>query len=213
MVSVFTAFREHRTHLGVEPHLWCNTGGNRSILSSQGAKSFWSMIFLFCLAVVGRLMLYRRGRPTSVVLLLLMVVPKFSLPLSGHSPLGLHHLFRLVRAARGLVSLGGVEVLQVGAGVRAARIAEVGHGVRAGTGAGGRASVYGPRSVGRARSISARPVPGILTEGWVHSGGAGIRKGLTTAPRTSKHLSALDEVVDGAFDLWTHHSQHFPCPV
>lgn len=87
-------------------------------------------------------MLYRRGRPTSVVLLLLMVVPKLSLPLSGHSPLGLHHLFRLVRAARGLVPLGGVEVLQIRLRVRAARIIEIGHGVRAGTGAGGRASVW-----------------------------------------------------------------------
>jgi hypothetical protein len=90
-------------------------------------------------------MLYRRGRPTSVVLLLLMVVPKFSLPLSGHSPLGLHHLLRLVRAAGGLVSLRGVEVLQIRAWVGAARVAELGggDGVRTGTaGAGRLASVY-----------------------------------------------------------------------
>lgn len=58
-------------------------------------------------------MLYRRGRPTSIVLLLLMVVPKLSLSLGRHSPLGLHHLLRLVRAARGLMALGGVEVLEV----------------------------------------------------------------------------------------------------
>ena len=94
-------------------------------------------------------MLYRRGRPTSVVLLLLMVVPKLSLPLSGHSPLGLHHLFRLVRAARGLVALGGVEVLQIRRGVRAAGIIEVGHGVGARTGTGGRASVWRRGSEGQ----------------------------------------------------------------
>lgn len=58
-------------------------------------------------------MLYRRGRPTSVVLLLLVVVAQLALPLSRHPPLLLHHLFGLVRAARGLVSLGGVKVLQV----------------------------------------------------------------------------------------------------
>lgn len=92
-------------------------------------------------------MLYRRGRPTSVVLLLLMVVPKLSLPLGGHSPLGLHHLFRLVRAARGLVSLRGVEVLEVRARVRAARITKIGHGVGPRTGTGRRASVYRQRSV------------------------------------------------------------------
>lgn len=57
--------------------------------------------------------LYRGGRPTSVVLLLLMIVAKLALPLSCHPPLGLHHLLRLVGAARGLVSLGGVEILEV----------------------------------------------------------------------------------------------------
>lgn len=57
--------------------------------------------------------LYRGGRPTSVVLLLLMIVAKLALPLSRHPPLGLHHLLRLVGAARGLVSLGGVEILEV----------------------------------------------------------------------------------------------------
>lgn len=40
--------------------------------------------------------LYRAGRPTSVVLLFLMIVAKLSLPLSRHPPLGLHHLLRLV---------------------------------------------------------------------------------------------------------------------
>jgi hypothetical protein len=59
-------------------------------------------------------MLLSRGRPTSVILLLLMVVPKLTLSLSRHSSLGLHHLLCLIRAARGLVPLAGVEVLQVG---------------------------------------------------------------------------------------------------
>lgn len=57
-------------------------------------------------------MLYNRGRPTSIVLLLLMVVAQFALPLSCHSPLCLHHLLCLVGSARRLVSLGGIEVLQ-----------------------------------------------------------------------------------------------------
>ena len=155
-------------------------------------------------------MLYRRGRPTSVVLLLLMVVPQLSLPLSGHSPLGLHHLFRLVGAARGLVALGGVEVLQVrrGVGAAAAGVVKVGHRVGARAGAGGRASVWrrgekGQGSVGQGSSASARPVPSsILTEGWGCSGGAGIVRGLTTGPGASKHLAALDQVVDGTVDLW-----------
>lgn len=59
------------------------------------------------------MMLYSRGRPTSVKLLLLVVVAQLALPLSRHPPLVLNHLFRLVGAARGLVSLGGVEILEV----------------------------------------------------------------------------------------------------
>lgn len=62
-------------------------------------------------------MLYSRGRPTSVELLLLVVITQLALPLSRHPPLVLNHLLRLVRAARGLVSLGGVEVLKVRGGV------------------------------------------------------------------------------------------------
>jgi hypothetical protein len=74
--------------------------------------------------------LYRRGRPTSVVLLLLVVVAKLSLPLSRQPPLRLHHLLRLVGSARGLVSLGRIEALEAGAGVASASLTEVGHGVR-----------------------------------------------------------------------------------
>lgn len=55
--------------------------------------------------------LYRAGRPTSVVLLLLMIVAKLSLPLSRHPPLGLHHLLRLVGSSRRLVALSGIEIL------------------------------------------------------------------------------------------------------
>jgi hypothetical protein len=58
--------------------------------------------------------LYRAGRPTSVVLLLLMIVAQFTLPLSRHPPLGLHHLLRLVGSSRSLVTLSGIEILQIG---------------------------------------------------------------------------------------------------
>lgn len=58
-------------------------------------------------------MLYRRGRPTSVKLLLLVVVAQLALPLGRHPPLVLDHLLRIVGAARGLVSLGGVKILKI----------------------------------------------------------------------------------------------------
>jgi hypothetical protein len=54
-----------------------------------------------------------------------MVIPKLSLSLSRHSPLGLHHLLCLVGAARGLMPLGGVKVLQVRLVVVAALFAEI----------------------------------------------------------------------------------------
>ena len=132
-------FRRSTRTLGVEPHLWCNSGRN-SVLKP---RRFFFMFFLVCFVVIGMdVMLYSRGRPTSVVLLLLMIVPKLSLPLGRHSPLGLHHLLRLVRAARGLVPLGCVEVLQVRGLVRTTHItAEVGGRVRAGVGAGHSAGV------------------------------------------------------------------------
>lgn len=67
-------------------------------------------------------MLYRRGRPTSVELLLLVVVAQLALPLSRHPPLVLHHLLCLIGAARGLVPLGGVKVLEVRRGVPRATV-------------------------------------------------------------------------------------------
>lgn len=48
-----------------------------------------------------------------MVLLLGMQVSKLSLPLSCHPSLGLHDLLGLVGAARGLVSLGSVEIVEV----------------------------------------------------------------------------------------------------
>lgn len=70
-------------------------------------------------------MLYRRGWPTSVVLLLLVVVAQLSLPLGRHPSLCLHHLLDLVGATRWLVSLAGVEALQVRAreGARIPKVA------------------------------------------------------------------------------------------
>ena len=55
----------------------------------------------------------RRGLPTSIVLLLLVIVAQLSLTLGCHPPLCLHHLFSLIRNARWLVSLGCIEVLEV----------------------------------------------------------------------------------------------------
>ena len=152
-------------------------------------------------------MLYRRGRPTSIELLLLMVIPKLSLPLSCHSPLGLHHLLRLVGAARGLVALRRVEVLQVGRRVRTARITEVADRVRARSGAAPDATdVYvfpsvddqikpsGPPALRAARSIP--QLRGRL------AGSAEGRNELTSGSRRAKHLAALDKIVDGSINLW-----------
>lgn len=152
-------------------------------------------------------MLYRRGRPTSIELLLLMVIPKLSLPLSCHSPLGLHHLLRLVGAARGLVALRRVEVLQVGRRVRTARITEVADRVRARSGAAPDATdVYvfpsvddqikpsGPPALRPARSIP--QLRGRL------AGSAEGRNELTSGSRRAKHLAALDKIVDGSINLW-----------
>lgn len=58
-------------------------------------------------------MLYRSGRPTSVELLFLVIISQLALPLGRQPPLMLLHLLGVVGAARGLVSLGGVEVLEV----------------------------------------------------------------------------------------------------
>lgn len=54
------------------------------------------------------------GKDGSLVLLLSVQVSKLSLPLSCHPSLRLHDLLCLVGASRGLVTLVGVEVLEVG---------------------------------------------------------------------------------------------------
>lgn len=58
-------------------------------------------------------LLERRGRPTAVILLLLVVVAQLTLALRRHAPLRLQHLLGLAGAARRLVPLRRVEGLQV----------------------------------------------------------------------------------------------------
>lgn len=50
-------------------------------------------------------------KPTPIVLLLLVVIAKFTLTLRGHAALGLQHLLCFARSW--LVSLVGVEILEV----------------------------------------------------------------------------------------------------
>ena len=63
-----------------------------------------------------------------MVLLLRVQIAQLTLSLRCHPSLGLHDLFRLVGAARGLVTLSGVEVVQVGT-LLPTRIIEIVHGV------------------------------------------------------------------------------------
>ena len=70
-------------------------------------------------------LLERRGRPTAVILLLLVVVAELALALRRHAPLGLEHLLGLAGAARRLVPLRRVEGLQVRRGEGASVAAEV----------------------------------------------------------------------------------------
>jgi hypothetical protein len=67
---------------------------------------------------------FRRGWPTSIVLLLLVVIAELSLALRCHPPLCLHHLLGLISTTRWLVPLAGVEALEVGPG-EGARITEI----------------------------------------------------------------------------------------
>jgi hypothetical protein len=60
-----------------------------------------------------KIVLYRRGWPTSIVLLFLVVVTQLSLTLSGHPSLCLHYLFGLISTTRWLMSLAGIKVLQI----------------------------------------------------------------------------------------------------
>jgi uncharacterized membrane protein YjjB (DUF3815 family) len=68
---------------------------------------------------------FRRGWPTSIVLLLLVIVAELPLALRCHPPLRLHHLLGLVGTTGWLVPLVGVEVLEVGPGEGARIAAEV----------------------------------------------------------------------------------------
>lgn len=70
---------------------------------------------------------FRRGWPTSIVLLLLVVVAELSLTLCCHPPLCLHHLLGLICTAGWLVPLASIEALEVGPRERA-RIAEIAPG-------------------------------------------------------------------------------------
>ena len=63
---------------------------------------------------------------TSIVLLLLMIVPELPLTVCRHPTLCLHHLFHFIRAI--LETLGGVEALNVAAGLHP-RAVEVADGV------------------------------------------------------------------------------------
>ena len=87
----------------------------------------------------GVLVLYSRGRPTSLVLLLRVKVSELSLPLCCHPPLRLHHLLRLAGASRGNVALAGVEALDV------RRVAS--GGIEFGTMAAGAGHANGPTGV------------------------------------------------------------------
>ena len=158
--------------------------------------------------------LYRGGRPTSVVLLLLMIVAKLALPLSRHPPLGLHHLLRLVGAARGLVSLGGIEILEIRrGGARPAiildRLRALGPARSTGV-CGASVSLDGCWDVAQPALIC------ILTELGPVSCRAG-REGrfeLTSATRNPEHFTALDQILDGALNLCDchQHEYHRPLP-
>lgn len=151
--------------------------------------------------------LYRGGRPTSVVLLLLMIVAKLALPLSRHPPLGLHHLLRLVGAARGLVSLGGIEVLEIRR--RGPRPAIKFDRLRALGPASTTGVCCGKCQLGRCWDVAQPALMCILTKLGPVSGRAG-RKGrfeLTSATRNPEHFTALDQILDGALNLCDHH-QH-----
>ncbi len=73
--------------------------------------------------LLGLAVIRMQSRPrllTSVVLLLLMIIAQLALTLRCHPALSLHHLLGLTRT--GLVTLCGIEVLQVGRRVRPQRV-------------------------------------------------------------------------------------------
>ena len=68
-----------------------------------------------------------------MVLLLRVEIAQLTLSLRCHPSLGLHDLFRLVGAARGLMTLSGVEIVQVCA-LLPTRLIEVVHRMGSGSG-------------------------------------------------------------------------------
>lgn len=140
---------------------------------------------------------FRRGRPTSIVLLLLVIVAELSLALCCHPSLRLHHLFGLVRAPRWLVPLVCVEVLEVRAG-EGARIPKVAAGrVVPGWSASAHTGICLSLILSPWGQWHAMPTK-LLGE---VSLGAAHGHGFASAG-AAKHLSALDEVVEGPVDLW-----------
>lgn len=75
---------------------------------------FLSLRLYLGILEIGVLVLYSRGRPTSLVLLLSVKVSQLSLPLCCHPPLCLHHLLRVAGPTGGHLALAGVEALDVG---------------------------------------------------------------------------------------------------
>ena len=78
---------------------------------------------------------------TAIVLLLLMIISKFSLPLRSYPPFNMHHLFRFVVTT--LVALGSVKALHATAVVLTCWI-EVGPGLTTAVGAHAYTVVSGP---------------------------------------------------------------------
>jgi hypothetical protein len=138
---------------------------------------------------------FRRGWPTSIVLLLLVVVAELSFTLCCHPPLCLHHLLGLIRATGWLVPLASVEALEVGPR-EGARIAEIAPGRLVPRRGASHAGIW----AGLAWELVSwtRRLTELLRE---VSGWAAHRPGVAAAGR-AEHLPALDEVIEGTVDLW-----------
>lgn len=161
--------------------------------------------------------LYSRGRPTSLVLLLSVEVAQLPLPLSGHPSLGLHHLFRVVGSSGGLVALRGVKVLEVRVRV-ASGIIELVHRVRSRTGSSSSSHASGCEvCVSRGRPRICPPSASRLTEVERLSGGTrtsrahlGAARGwVLTSTAHSVRLPALGEILVCTINLCRPSSQ---CP-
>ena len=147
--------------------------------------------------------LYCRGWPTSLVLLLRVEVAELSFPLSCHPSLNLHDLLCLVVAARGLVALGGVEVVEILPLRAATGFVEVVHGVGAVTAAVGGSGICSERRQGRFVSGGfhdvCRSTPPVH-QGAGRDGHPGLLWQLTTTAH-SIALAGLLQVFIGAIDL------------